>query len=1542
MTRDDSSLFARVGKTKFTSSDDFGMTAFRDREAVILLNSHSENDTTAAMTSFLGSNLSRLLSVAIVLLVAQAGAAPIAGADFSNGAAFDTTPDDLVVADGITVSGWVTSPDGSVGGNGSGNNGRASAPIGKFNGPTTSGVPPAVGSAPPTQGMHSFSISIPAGITINLTRVTFDFSRATGGSAQRWLAFRTSLDSGLLFSQVGSARPTWDSVDLPLSGAKYEELNDETVTFYWYSGGEGSGDCDIDSIVIEAEEAASSPPTVTNSAATNVEVTTATLNGVVTDTGGASPLITFFYGPNDGGTTPGNWTNSVDIGNESAAFSTQVTGLSPSTNYFFRTYAENSGGSDWADSSGTFTTNAIFNPVVENIAASSVTGTSARVGGTVTDAGGFPPTVTLYWGDNDGGETIGNWDNALDLGIQAAGFTSDLTGLSPLTTYYFRCRAVNGAGSDWADPTESFTTLEVKDLAINEFMAANDGGNSNNGNNWYPIANQVAGREDDWIEIINRSAGDLPLAGWFLTDDSSQLNQWQFPAGTTVPAGGFLIVYASGDGVSDTNGNPHTSFKLSKGGGYLALVDPSFEVASEFGPVGSDYPGQDDDVSYGLHPVSGEPVYFSSPTPGSDNDAGGLARVADTKFNLKRGYYQTAINVEITSATPDATIYYTVDGSLPINETGVLQASAQTYTGPIVLTQTTAVRAAAVKTGFSPTNVDCNTYFLLDIDNANSDGTDAAGLNAPFLQQVQPAGWGNLSSGDFSMDTSVSKSTASATGHPTTTAQTMLKGMRDIPTVSIVMNRDDFSGGNGIYSNSASKGFSWERACSAEFIPAENDTRNDWQENCGLRVQGGASRNSGSSPKHSLSFRFREDYGTGKLREPLFPGSEVDEFNVIALRAGYNNSWIHRDSGQRGRGSMIRDQWVRQSMLDMGNPAAGEGFMAHLFINGLYWGVHNLCERGDASHYAEHHGGDADQLDARNGSQYTDGNSTAWGQISGVVSGGDWTKIQQVINIDQYIDYQLINRYGGNADLKTSGNWRAAGGGPFPGGQPELMAPWDLYSWDAERSLESQTSTLVPLDPLGVRGTLENHDDYKIRLADRVQKHFHGDGALTPAATRARWEKYADDLDRAIIAESARWGDHRRATPYTRDVEWLAEQNRLYNSYFPVRSTNVLNNISLPSVDAPEFRVDGTPQLEGLIPMGETLSVTGGGPIYYTVDGVDPREDGGAISPFAVLVSSGDTIPLSAGSVLKARVRSGANWSALATGTFYVGPIASSANLVVSEIMYNPLGSEEGAEFIELQNVDAVNAIDLSSLSFSGIDYTFPLGQSLAAGGRLVLVKDFTAFSVAYDPAGIQFAPGNYTSSLSNDGEEIALIDPFGVDVQRFTYNDVSPWPTAPDGLGYTLVLMNPNDSPEHNEPSHWRSSVQAGGTPGGEDFETFTGDPNVDLDGDGLIRLLEYALGSTEGDSGFSSESLVSIGREIFDGGIEFATMTHRRNLAADDVEIKVQTSSDLEIWEDGKVVFVGAVPNGDGTEDVTFRAEDSSQTIPAQFIRVKVTLRE
>ena len=71
--------------------------------------------------------------------------------------------------------------------------------------------------------------------------------------------------------------------------------------------------------------------------------------------------------------------------------------------------------------------------------------------------------------------------------------------------------------------------------------------------------------------------------------------------------------------------------------------------------------------------------------------------------------------------------------------------------------------------------------------------------------------------------------------------------------------------------------------------------------------------------------------------------------------------------------------------------------------------------------------------------------------------------------------------------------------------------------------------------------------------------------------------------------------------------------------------------------------------------------------------------------------------------------------------------------------------------------------------------------------------------------------------------------------------------PGAYYGLGFSLVLINPGENPHPGDPANWRSSTTAGGNPGSGDSETFSGNPNDDLDGDGIEALLEHALGSSD-----------------------------------------------------------------------------------------------
>jgi len=276
-----------------------------------------------------------------------------------------------------------------------------------------------------------------------------------------------------------------------------------------------------------------------------------------------------------------------------------------------------------------------------------------------------------------------------------------------------------------------------------------------------------------------------------------------------------------------------------------------------------------------------DPQYMTTPTPRNTNVPGTLGWVKDTNFSVDRGFYSEAFDVEITTDTPGAEIRYTLDGSKPSETVG------QLYDGPITIDTTTMLRAVAYKTGYTSTNVDTQTYIFPEQVAAQTRPAD------------YPASWGNAPDVDYDVDPQIVNDPAYR--------DQFLEGLTSIPTLSLVLPVDDIFGSGGLYSNPGST--SLEKETSAEFIFP--DTGESVQIDAGLKMQGGASRNPNKAPKHSMSLRFRAAYGPGRFEFPLFDDWPVDRFNSLQLRAMYNNSWIHWDSGQRRRGSMIRDQWAR-------------------------------------------------------------------------------------------------------------------------------------------------------------------------------------------------------------------------------------------------------------------------------------------------------------------------------------------------------------------------------------------------------------------------------------------------------------------------------------------------------------------------------------------------------------------------------------------------------------------------------------------------------
>jgi uncharacterized repeat protein (TIGR03806 family) len=214
----------------------------------------------------------------------------------------------------------------------------------------------------------------------------------------------------------------------------------------------------VDNIAVTTIAAPVQPVNVTNSPATGIQTTSATLGGGVVATGGNLGTVTLFYGPTDQGTNAGAWPNRIYLGLQGGAFSNTVTGLAFNTKYYYTSQATNSGGIRWASPSLSFTTLAPAPATITNLSAAGVTTTSATLGGQVLSTGGDVPDVTLFYGPSDGGTTPSAWANSIDLGLQPGFFGQPVSGLISNQTYYFTSRAVNGGGTSWASPSLSFMT----------------------------------------------------------------------------------------------------------------------------------------------------------------------------------------------------------------------------------------------------------------------------------------------------------------------------------------------------------------------------------------------------------------------------------------------------------------------------------------------------------------------------------------------------------------------------------------------------------------------------------------------------------------------------------------------------------------------------------------------------------------------------------------------------------------------------------------------------------------------------------------------------------------------------------------------------------------------------------------------------------------------------------------------------------------------------------------------------------------------------
>jgi len=439
-------------------------------------------------------------------------------------------------------------------------------------------------------------------------------------------------------------------------------------------------------------------------------------------------------------------------------------------------------------------------------------------------------------------------------------------------------------------------------------------------------------------------------------------------------------------------------------------------------------------------------------------------------------------------------------------------------------------------------------------------------------------------------------------------------------------------------------------------------------------------------------------------------------------------------------------------------------------------------------------------------------------------------------------DYMLCIMYSGNQDAAISSflnnqrpnNWfgirdrTGASGGwkfvlhdsehTFMNASDDRFGPWPAGN-SSQASAVSGVSQFYFSSPQYIWQQLLNSPEYKLAFADRVQKHCYNNGACTPARALAMFNARTAAIDSAIIGESARWGDSKRTPALTR-ADWLNACNFVRNSVLPVRTANLIAQFRqhgiFPGIDTAVFSQRGGTVLPGYsLTLSNPNASTSGQTIYYTTDGTDPRAYGGGIGATAQVYSGPITVSLS--KTIRVRIKSTTEWSALDEATFYTSQ--DYTGLVISEINYNPLpnGSTSGDqfEFLEFKNTSG-HSMDLGGLTFtSGLTYTFPTGASIAPGGFYVIGRSQSVFNTRYPGVTLN---GIYTGKLSNGGDTITLSTSTGGVIIALTYGDRAPWPAAPDGSGYTLVLSNPNSNPDLNNPANWRASTNVGGSPGADD----------------------------------------------------------------------------------------------------------------------------
>ncbi len=450
----------------------------------------------------------------------------------------------------------------------------------------------------------------------------------------------------------------------------------------------------------------------------------------------------------------------------------------------------------------------------------------------------------------------------------------------------------------------SVTTTVAQELFINEFLASNSTINKD------PDFNEFG----DWVEIYNAGNNTIELSGYYITDNLNDTTKWVIPDDAYIAPKSFLLFWA--DGKDTALVDLHTNFKLSKSGEEIGLFNANKVLLDSVV-----YNSQKTDISFGRKPDGNSNWhFFDEPTPNSSNITEGYLIASPPQFSLSEGFYSDNQVLELSTDSPTAIIHYALNGDEPTESSPIYSSSLQVKSrvgeaNVISLIRTnkdqpqwlpdwvppageifkaTVIRARTYEPGKNPSKIITKTYF------------------------VDPG---------------------------------IFQRYSTIPVISLVTdNKNLFDDETGIYvpGNSQNGNYfkDWEKPAHIEFFEPGGEP--GFAQDVGIKIQGGSSP---ASPQKGLHVFARNIYSKNRIEYPLFENSKskankLTEFKRFIIRAWgstisaalFNDAFAHR--------------LMEESALDIQayRPTV-------VFINGEYWGLHELREANKNSWYYQFHYG---------------------------------------------------------------------------------------------------------------------------------------------------------------------------------------------------------------------------------------------------------------------------------------------------------------------------------------------------------------------------------------------------------------------------------------------------------------------------------------------------------------------------------------------------------------------------------------------------------